>query len=129
MKQGLRSMPILPVEDVAATADWFRDKLGFDVGGAWEDEGVATFSIVVRDLITIGLQKSDRGGTGDDWAAYFYFEDIDAFCDQILGRGVKVLRGPEDSFYGCREIEVADLSGNRLCFAQDLRPGADGPGL
>lgn len=122
-------MPILQVGDVTATAEWFRDSLGFDIGGAWENDGVATFSIVARDMITVGLQKSDTGGTGDDWAAYFYLEDIDAFCDQLLGLGVEVLRGPEDSFYGCREIEVADPSGNRLCFAQDLRPGPDGPGL
>ena len=79
--------------------------------------------------MTFCLSASDRDGSGDDWAAYVYVEDIDAFTDQILGRGVKVLRGPEDSFYHCREVEVADLHGNRLCFAQDLKPGVDGPGL
>ena len=81
------------------------------------------------DMITVGLLRADKGGSGDDWAAYFYLEDIDAFADQVLAKGINVLRGPEDSFYGCREIEVVEPSGNRLCFAQDLRPGVDGPGL
>lgn len=130
MKQGLRSMPILAVADVAAGAAWFRDQLGFAIAGAWtDDSGAATFAIVQMDAITLGLRQSNTTGTEDGWAAYLYLEDIDAYTDQVLGKGAKILRGPEDSFYGCREIEIADPSGNRLCFAQDLKPGPDGPGL
>lgn len=130
MKQGVRAMPILPVGDVTASADWFRDRLGFDVAGAWkDDDGTANFSIVALGTITIGLTRSDRAPSGEDWAAYCYVEDIAAFADHILGKGTKVLRGPENSFYGCCELEVEEPSGNRLCFAQDLRPGPDGPGL
>ena len=130
MKQGLRSMPILPASDMAASVSFFTAKLGFELAGQWmNDDGSPSFSIVQLGGVTIGLAASERAGTGDDWAAYFYLEDIDAFTDQVLGRGVKVLRGPEDSFYHCREIEIADPHGNRMCFAQDLKPGSDGPGL
>ena len=123
-------MPVLPVGDVAQSAAWFRDRLGFSIAGTWEnDDGAADFAIVQMGRITVGLKRSGRDGSGEDWAAYFYLEDIDAFADEILGKGVEVLRGPEDSFYGCREVEVAEPSGNRLCFAQDLKPGPDGPGL
>lgn len=130
MKQGVRSMPILPANDLAASVAFYTDKLGFDLAGQWQnDDGTPNFAIVQLGDVTLGLAASDRAGSGDDWAAYVYVEDIDAFTDQVLGRGVKLDRGPEDSFYHCREVEVVDPNGNRLCIAQDLKPGADGPGL
>ena len=130
MKQGVRSMPILPASDLEAAVGFYSVKLGFDLAGQWNNEdGAPNFAIVQLGDVTLGLSAADREGSGDDWSAYVYVEDIGAFTDQILGRGVKILRGPEDSFYHCREVEVTDPHGNRLCFAQDLKPGADGPGL
>ena len=123
-------MPILPANDLAASIGFFAGKLGFDLAGQWNNEdGTPNFAIVQLGDVTLGLTSSERGGTGQEWAAYIYLEDIDAFADQILGRGVSVLRGPEDSFYHCREVEVVDPNGNRICFAQDIKPSADGPGL
>ncbi|MBR9862442.1 MAG: hypothetical protein GYB24_03275 [Rhodobacteraceae bacterium] len=130
MQQGVRSMPILPASDLAAGVAFYTGKLGFELAGQWTGEdGTPNFAIVQLGGITLGLTASDRPVPAEDWAAYFYLEDIDAFTDQVLGRGVKLLRGPEESFYHCKEVELADLHGNRLCFAQDLKPGADGPGL
>lgn len=123
-------MPILPASDLVAAVSFYTGKLGFDLAGQWQnDDGTPNFAIVQLGDVTLGLSASERVGSGDEWAAYVYVEDIDAFTDQILGRGVKVLRGPEDSFYHCREVEIADPRGNRLCVAQDLKLGADGPGL
>ena len=130
MIQGQRSMPILPARDVQASVDYFVDGLGFSLAGITKnDDGSDNFAIVVLDKITVGLIKSTRGDTGDEWAAYLYLDDIEAFNDDITGRGVKVMRGPEDSFYKCREIELVDPSGNRFVMATDLSPTDDGPGL
>ncbi|GGA18825.1 glyoxalase superfamily protein [Neptunicoccus cionae] len=130
MKQGVRSMPVLPAGDLAAGVAFYTGKLGFDLAGQWTNEdGTPNFAIVQLGGITLGLTASDRPASDGDWAAYFYLEDIDAFTDQVLGRGVKLLRGPEESFYHCKEVELADPHGNRMCFAQDMKPGADGPGL
>ena len=130
MLQGQRSMPIFPANDVQASIDYFVDGLGFTLAGIWKNEdGTDNFAIVCLDKITLGLTKSERGNTGEQWAAYFYLEDIEAFSDEVASRGVKILRGPEDSFYKCREIEMVDPSGNRFCMATDLAPTDDGPGL
>ncbi|WP_069298458.1 glyoxalase superfamily protein [Neptunicoccus sediminis] len=130
MKQGVRSMPVLPAGDLAAGVAFYTGKLGFDLAGQWKnDDGTPNFAIVQLGGITLGLAQSDRPASEQDWAAYFYLEDIDAFTDQVLGRGVKLSRGPEESFYHCKEVDLSDPHGNRLCFAQDLKPGADGPGL
>lgn len=124
-------MPVLHVDDVEASADWFEKALGFELAGVWRDEDAPPrFAIVRLDDITLGLSRSaGEAGRGEGWAAYLFLEDIDAFADEILGRGVAVERGPEDTFYHCRELEVVEPSGNRICFAQDLKPGPDGPGL
>ncbi len=130
MKQGQRSMPILPANDLAAAIDFYTDGLGFRLAGILKDDnGKDNFAIVQMDQITIGLKQSDRAGSGADWAGYFYLADMPTFVDQIQGNGVRILRGPEDTFYHCKEIDVADPTGNLLCFSQDNRPGPDGPGL
>lgn len=130
MIQGQRSMPILPANDLAAAIFFYTDGLGFRLAGILkDDDGKDNFAIIQMDQITVGLKQSKRTGNSDDWAAYFYLADILTFVDQIQGNGIRILRGPEDTFYHCKEIDVADPTGNLLCFSQDSRPGADGPGL
>ena len=130
MSQGLRSMPILPASSVKDTVAFFTDGLGFELAGVWSnDSQPASFAIVQLDQITVGIAKSEKPASSQGWAAYFYVADISAFADHILGNGVPLLRGPEDSFYHCLELEIEDPNGNRLCFAQDLKPGSNGPGL
>ena len=92
------------------------------------------FAIVGRGAVTIFLDAS-RATAGEPlpvnqyWAAYVYVDDIAALIEDFRQRGTDLLRGPEDSFYGCREIDVRDPDGHIVCFAQDLQPGPEGPGL
>lgn len=128
--QGLRSMPILQASDVDECASFYVNRLGFDLAGSWlDDDGVNSFSIVQMDHITLGIARGKDVSNSGDWSAYFYLSDINAFADHILSRGVKVERGPETSFYFCSEVELIDPAGNTVVFAQDLKPGEDGPGL
>jgi catechol 2,3-dioxygenase-like lactoylglutathione lyase family enzyme len=130
MSQGKRAMPVLPVKDVQQAIDFYTEGLGFVLAGMWKaQDETATFGIVRQDSITVGLNKSDRVGSAEKWAAYFYVSDVEAFTDYVQSKGVRVLRGPETSLYNCREVELDDPDGNRLCFAEDLNPGKDGPGL
>jgi predicted enzyme related to lactoylglutathione lyase len=129
MIQGQRSMPILSVKNVEKSSAFFSDGLGFSLAGFWkDDEGKASFAIVVMDKITVGLQ---RGKTRqiETWAAYFYVTDIDALAAQAASGGVKIIRDVTEQPYGCRDFEVEDLDGNVLCFGQDMSPGENGPGL
>lgn len=129
--QGHRSMPILQVKDVLAAAEFYRDVCGFAIAGSWNnDDGSVNFAIIVMDHITIGLMRDvDAGGTGENWAAYLYINDVQAFADHVEGNGHQLARELVDQFYGCRDCEIIDPDGNRLCFGQDLTPGEAGPGL
>jgi len=130
MSQGLRSMPILSVKDVLASVDFF-ETLGFASAGHWNnDDGSVNFAIVVMDGITIGLMRDvNARGTGENWAAYFYVADIDALADHVQANSVPLAREMVDQFYGCRDFEIIDPDGNRMCFGQDLTPGPQGAGL
>ena len=130
MIQGQRSMPILPAKDIGEAIAFYTDGLGFTLAGIQKNQdGTDRLAIVQMDHVTLGLLASERATASQEWAAYLYVADISAFVDQIQGNGVRVIRGPEDSFYHCKEVEVEDPCGNLLCFAQDKRPGVDGPGL
>lgn len=130
MSLGQRSMPILPVRDVLASADFFAG-LGFQTAGHWkDDDGTVSFAIIIMDTITIGLSRDiESTGSGDTWCAYLYLSDIDAFADLAETSGIKVARPMVDQPYDCRDLEILDLDGNRLCFGQDLSPTKAGPGL
>jgi len=63
------------------------------------------------------------------WAAYIYVDDIATLEAQFRGRGVEIVRGPETAPYGLKESDVRDPDGHIIGFAEDLKPGPDGPGL
>ncbi|MEO1224285.1 MAG: glyoxalase superfamily protein [Pseudomonadota bacterium] len=126
----VRSMTILEVSDVKKSAAFYRDKLGFTPGRFWGDP--PAFCIVGRDTVTIALDQSrDEGRKPQNqyWAVYVYVDDIEAVIADLQERGTEIARGPEDTVYDCREIDVADPDGHLLCFAQDLDEQPAGPGL
>lgn len=128
---GLRAMPVLPVRDVADAAAFYRDRLGFEVNGIWPDAAGETpnFAIVGLGAVTVALQWNAEAAPSPHWAAYLYVDDVDAYHEGLVARGVAVLSPPSETFYGIREMEVADLDGHRLAFGQDCAPGPLGPGL
>lgn len=131
MIQGQRSMPILSVKDVSKSIGFFVQGLGFTQAGQWKgDDGLANFAIVMLDGITIGLSYDiEAKGSGENWAAYFYVSDIEAFAAHIQSNGVILHREVTEQFYGCRDLEIVDVDQNKLCFGQDLSPDDNGPGL
>lgn len=127
---GLRSMPVLACADPEAVGAFLADGLGFAAAGWWRDEaGQASFGIVSLGTVTLALQRDGEARPPAGWAAYVYVEDAREFAVLAAAAGVTVERGPEDTRYACREVEVRSPEGHLLCFAQDLAPGPQGPGL
>ena len=126
----IRCMPVLQVADVGRSETFYREKLGFVSHGAWGDG--PDFAIVQRGRVTIALDRSRAGGpapTNQYWAAYIYVEDADDLCEEFRGKGVEIVRGPEDMVYGLRDFDVRDPDGHLLAFGHDLEPGMLEPGL
>ena len=125
-----RSAAVLQVSDVLRSRDFYLQKLGFESSGLWGEP--PCFCIVGRDAVTIFLDQSREPGdppVNQYWAAYIYVEYVDALCEEYRSNGIEIVRGPADTDYGCREIDVRDPDGHVIGFGQDLTPSPAGPGL
>jgi predicted enzyme related to lactoylglutathione lyase len=123
--------PCFVVDDVVATAAFYRDKLGFRYERFWGDP--PRFTMVRRNGVVIMLsQLAPTGAPGamrpngravageDPWDAYVWVDDADALYEEFTATGVAIARPPCDQPYGCRDFDVVDLNGFRLCFGHDL---------
>jgi len=121
--------PYFIVDDVVATANFYRDKLGFKYDRFWGEP--PCFCMVHRNGITIMLSQSSktgimrpnhlaRGEDDDSWDAYIWVDDADALFREFQPKGVKIPRGICDQPYGCRDFDVEDCNGYRLCFGHDM---------
>jgi uncharacterized glyoxalase superfamily protein PhnB len=120
--------PYFIVDDVVASAEYYRDKLGFHFDRYWgeppcfcmlERSGIV---IMLSQLPKTGLMRPNRlaDPAGEAWDAYIHVENADALHAEFRARGVKIVRDLCDQFYGCRDFDVEDCNGYRLCFGQDL---------
>ena len=112
-KQFIQGAPVLHVPDVEATARYYRDVLGF----TW-DFGDATYSVVWRDNSAVHFVKDDRSPNGVH--LFQWVRDVDAYHDEVAGRGAEVLSGPTDRPYGLRELSVRDINGVGVVFGQEI---------
>ena len=120
--------PYFIVEDVVSTANYYRDKLGFNYERFWGE--LPSFCMVRRNGIVIMLAQLEKTGiirpnhTVDPergaWDAYIWIDNADALHAEFKSKGVRITRDICDQPYGCRDFDVDDCNGYRLCFGQDL---------
>jgi predicted enzyme related to lactoylglutathione lyase len=123
-----RIAPYFFVDDVVKTANHYRDALGFDYERFWGEP--PAFCMVYRRGVVIMLsQLEQKGGMrpnrlvdseGGAWDAYLWIDDADALHAEYKSKGVKIVRDVCDQPYRCRDFEVEDCNGYRLCFGHHL---------
>ncbi|HUK30988.1 MAG TPA: glyoxalase superfamily protein [Candidatus Acidoferrum sp.] len=111
--------PILRVQSVAASIDYYVRALGFKVD--WGN-GEKFFASVSRDRCHIFLSEDDQGNPGT-WV-WIGVEDAAALHKEYLSRGAKV-RHPPTNYEWAYEMQVEDLDGNVLRMGSE--PLADQP--
>ena len=92
-----RIAPYFIVDDVVDTANYYRDDLGFRYERFWSDP--PAFCMVSRNGVIIMLAQVERS------------------------KGVNIARDICDQVYGCRDFDVEDRNGYRLCFGQPTDGG------
>jgi predicted enzyme related to lactoylglutathione lyase len=120
------SAPILLVEDVVASADYYRDKVGFSYERFWGEP--PRFCILWRDNYHLMLSQVDDSKSitphykivENMWNVYFWVSDADALYDELKSRGAKIDYELCDQPYGCREFGIQDLDGYDIAFGQDM---------
>jgi predicted enzyme related to lactoylglutathione lyase len=120
--------PYFVVNDVVSTATFYRDKLGFGYDRLWNEP--PSFCMVRRCSAIIMLAQHTQPGAmrpnrlvdpeGEAWDAYVWVDDADTLCAEFKSKGVKIARDVCTQPYGCRDFDVEDCNGYRLCFGHPV---------
>jgi uncharacterized glyoxalase superfamily protein PhnB len=106
--------------EMAATLAYYKDKLGFDCVGTWDDPPV--YAIVARDEQRIHFRLADPPMPNPDkyadelLDAYLFIEDADALYAEYVARGVEFTRALGGTAWHSREFVVKDCDGRLLAF-------------
>ena len=121
--------PYFLVHDVVSAAHFYRDILGFEFERFWGDP--PSFCMVERGGVVIMLAQVEQevalrpnnlaAREGGAWDAYLWVRNADALHAEFVAKGATIARGLCDQPYGCRDFDVLDCNGYRLCFGQNLR--------
>ena len=114
-----RTIPALPVSDVAAAVQHYVERFGFE---ALHQE--AAFAVIERDDAQIHLWLADGSAAGAE--AYLArsascrieVDDVDALFEELrpVLHAVSQTHGVKDTHFGTREFATVDRDGNLIEF-------------
>ena len=120
------SAPILLVKDVVASANYYRDKVGFAYDRFWGDP--PGFCILHRDGFHLMLREvADERfivphykAAEGMWNVYFWVNNVESLYTDLVRLGAKIDYELCDQPYGCREFGIKDMDGYDIAFGQDM---------
>ena len=117
--------PIFFTLDIPSTLAYYKEKLGFECLGTWQDPPV--YAIVARDQHEIHIRCAEPPIANTDkyedelLDAYLSVEDADALYAEYAARGVEFTRPLGNVPWQSREFVVKDCGGRLLAFGANLR--------
>ena len=115
--------PSFVVADPVATAEYYREVLGFEILGYFGEPAV--FAMVARGGVEFhfGMADSEPQRTNVELRkissdAYIWVTDVDALFEELTASGADIIAGPIHQVYDCIELEVRDCNGFKLVFSQ-----------
>lgn len=122
----MRSASYFLVDDVFATAEFYRDVLGFTFD---EFFGVPpSFVMVQRDDVNIMFRqvrpprtpvaRPNRTIMDETFDAYVYVSNVDQLAAELRAKRADIVEGPVDRIYDMRELLVRDCNGYVIAFGQ-----------
>jgi len=110
-----RIAPQFFTTDIPRTLAYYKEKLGFECMGTWQDPPV--YAIVARDGKAIHFRCAEPPTANLDkypdelLDAYVLIEDADALCAEYAARGVEFARELGNTPWNSREFVVKDCEG------------------
>ena len=117
-------VPLFFTEDIPGTVTYYKEKLGFECVGMWQDPPV--YAMVSRDGHAIHFRcAAPPTANPEKYAdelldAYLNVEDADALYAEYAAKGVEFTRGVANMPWRCREFVVKDCDGRLLAFGANL---------
>ena len=125
-------VPHVSVPDVVEAAEYYRDKLGFDIAGYWDGENQhldptreAFFGIVRRDDVSIHFNRGEQSRSTSQlsdggYDLYFHVANVTSLAKELRSRGADIVDGPSDRIYNQRELVLRDCNGLVLAFGEPI---------
>ena len=110
--------------DIPGTLAYYKDMLGFQCLGTWQDPPV--YAIVARDQHAIHFRcaappKANPNKYSEELLdAYLFVEDLDALYTEYSAKGVEFTRGLANMPWHSREYVVKDCDGRLLAFGANV---------
>ncbi|HTM18149.1 MAG TPA: VOC family protein [Terracidiphilus sp.] len=117
-------VPLFFTTRIPETLAYYREKLGFECLGTWQDPPV--YAIVARDQQAIHFRcAAPPTPNPDKYAeelldAYLHIEDADSLHSEYAAKGVEFVRGLGNMPWNTREFVVKDCDGRLLAFGSSL---------
>jgi uncharacterized glyoxalase superfamily protein PhnB len=117
-------VPVFFTMDIPATLAYYKEKLGFECLGTWQDPPV--YAIVARDRQVIHFRCAEPPTANPDkypdelLDAYLYVDDADVLYAEYAACGVQFARGLANMPWQCRGFVVKDCDGRLLAFGANL---------
>ncbi len=118
------SAPVLLVSDVVASANYYRDRVGFTYDRFWGEP--PNFCILRRGEAHIMLSQVEDAAdirpnwkvVDNTWNIYFWVDNVEDFYADVKARGVNIDYELGPKHYGCLEFGIQDLDGYDIAFGQ-----------
>jgi uncharacterized glyoxalase superfamily protein PhnB len=111
---------VFVVADIGKSLAYYRDALGFDVTFRYGEP--LFYACLCRDEVALHLLAANKSKQLPGHGGLCVFvKDIDAVHAELVERGAKVIKAPQDYAYGMRDFDLVDLDGNRITYGMESR--------
>ena len=110
--------PFIPVKNLKATLDYYRDKLGFYDEWTWNDLDGGIQRDEMRLLFSEESVYKDSFNTDFRYVQLWFVENVDQVFSEYLQRGINIIQQTENKPWGTREFIFSDLNGHLIRVAE-----------
>lgn len=120
-----KTLYVLAVNDLEASAAWYRDALGFAI----HEIGDPGWRMYVRDNCRImagdcpdAIPAAELGD--HSYFAYWIVDDAQRLFEEYQSKGVEILKAIRDEPWGMREFALRTIDGHRIMVGEELNPAS-----
>jgi catechol 2,3-dioxygenase-like lactoylglutathione lyase family enzyme len=111
---------VFVVADINKSLAYYRDALGFQITFQYGEP--LFYACLCRDEVALHLlAASETKRSPGQGGLCVFVKDVDAVHAELVERGAKVIKAPQDYAYGMRDFDLVDLDGNRLIYGMESR--------
>lgn len=119
-RKVVRTRHVLAVKNLATEADYYKERLGFDLdftAPGWEFLSFGDFKVMLGEC----ADEMTAEATGNhSWFAHVIVENVDEVYEELIERGAKILSQIANKPWGIREFSVVTPDGHRISFGQEI---------